>query len=95
MNQTATAPRLDPAAAERFVRFRLRHLWLRRFVGLLADRFGVALLLAGTALLLVGIYRFLRGGEPFSPDGRLELAGSRRGRHADRHGSARCRGART
>ena len=66
MSQTATAPRPDPAAAERFVRFRLRQLWLRRFAGLLLNRFGVALLLAATALLLAGIYHLLRGAEPFS-----------------------------
>ena len=66
MSQTAIAdaPDLDPAAVHRFVQFRLRQLWWRRLAGMLLDRLGVALLLAATVLLLLGVYRFLRGGEP-------------------------------
>ena len=69
MSQTTTnvAPPPGPAAAERRVRLKLRHLWWRRLVGRFVERFCLALLLAATVLLLVGIYRFLRGGEPFVP----------------------------
>lgn len=72
------APPLDPTAVDRLVRSRLRHLWLRRAVGMLVERLGVALLVAATGLLVVGVYRFLRGGEPFSRESAaqwLELAG--------------------
>lgn len=59
-------PRVDPAAAERLVRGRLWQLWRRRAAGLLLDRLCLALLLAATVGLLLGVYRLLRHGEPFA-----------------------------
>lgn len=56
--------RLDPAAAEQYIRFRLRQLWWRRLISSLLERLSLALLLAATVLLLVGVYRFLSGEAP-------------------------------
>ncbi len=63
---TSVPRRLDTVTAERVIRSRLRQLWRRRLVAGFIDRFCLALLLAATALLLVGIYRFLRSEEPFN-----------------------------
>lgn len=56
MSQTA-------AAVEQLVRFRLRQIWWRRLAGAFLEQFCFAILVAGTVLLLIGIYRFLRGGD--------------------------------